>query len=57
MPEAYEKWLVPTVFRPFASDLAHRVAARAPEHRVLELAAGTGALTARARPPRSAPRR
>ena len=44
MPEAYEKWLVPTVFRPFASDLAHRVAARAPEH-LLELAAGTGVLT------------
>jgi SAM-dependent methyltransferase len=44
MPEAYEKWLVPTVFGPFAADLATRVAARAPA-RVLELAAGTGALT------------
>src|SRR3954447_11074794 len=44
MPEAYEKWLVPTVFAPFAADLATRIAARAPA-RVLELAAGTGALT------------
>src|SRR4051794_8068268 len=44
MPEAYEKRLVPTVFGPFAVDLAARVAARAPA-RVLELAAGTGALT------------
>jgi SAM-dependent methyltransferase len=44
MPEAYEKWLVPTVFGPFAADLAARVTARAPA-RVLELAAGTGALT------------
>jgi SAM-dependent methyltransferase len=44
MPEVYERWLVPTVFRPFAVDLAARVAARAPR-RVLELAAGTGVLT------------
>jgi SAM-dependent methyltransferase len=44
MPEAYEKWLVPTVFGPFAVDLAARVAARSPA-RLLELAAGTGALT------------
>jgi SAM-dependent methyltransferase len=44
MPEAYERWLVPTVFGPFAGDLAARVAARAPA-RVLEVAAGTGALT------------
>lgn len=44
MPEAYERWLVPTVFRPFAADLARRVTARAPR-RVLELAAGTGVLT------------
>jgi SAM-dependent methyltransferase len=44
MPEAYEKWLVPTVFGPFAVDLAARVAARTPA-RVLEVAAGTGALT------------
>src|SRR5438552_2702839 len=44
MPEAYERWLVPTVFRPFAVDLARRVAARA-SRRILELAAGTGVLT------------
>ncbi|HET7488119.1 MAG TPA: class I SAM-dependent methyltransferase [Acidimicrobiales bacterium] len=45
MPEAYERWLVPPVFRPFAVDLAARVAERAPV-RILELAAGTGVLTA-----------
>ena len=44
MPEAYEKWLVPTVFGPFAADLAARVAARTTA-RVLEVAAGTGVPT------------
>jgi SAM-dependent methyltransferase len=44
MPEAYERWLVPAVFRPFAVDAARRVSAHAPR-RVLELAAGTGVLT------------
>jgi SAM-dependent methyltransferase len=44
MSEAYERWLVPTLFRPYASDLAARVAAHRPG-RVLELAAGTGAVT------------
>jgi SAM-dependent methyltransferase len=44
MPEAYERWLGPTIFQPFAEDLARRVAARAPS-RVLELAAGTGIAT------------
>ncbi len=44
MPEAYERWLAPAVFRPFAVDFARRVTARAP-NRVLELAAGTGVLT------------
>ncbi|MEY2420674.1 MAG: hypothetical protein QOI95_741 [Acidimicrobiaceae bacterium] len=44
MPEAYERWLVPTVFQPFAVDLARRAASRAPR-RILELAAGTGVLT------------
>jgi SAM-dependent methyltransferase len=44
MPDAYERWLAPTVFRPFAVDLARRVASLAPD-RVLELAAGTGVLT------------
>jgi SAM-dependent methyltransferase len=44
MPELYDRWLGPTVFRPFAVDLAARVAGAAPG-RVLELAAGTGILT------------
>jgi ubiquinone/menaquinone biosynthesis C-methylase UbiE len=44
MSDAYEQWLVPTVFRPFAGDLAQRAAGRKPQ-RVLELAAGTGVLT------------
>ena len=44
MAEAYERWLAPAVFRPFALDMVRRVSAIAP-HRVLELAAGTGVLT------------
>jgi SAM-dependent methyltransferase len=44
MPEAYERWLVPAVFHPFAVDLARR-AARLSPRRVLEIAAGTGVLT------------
>ncbi len=44
MPQAYEQWLAPAMFRPFAIELAGRVAALAPE-RVLEVAAGTGVLT------------
>jgi SAM-dependent methyltransferase len=44
MPAAYDRWLGPAVFRPFAVDLAHR-AARLEPRRVLELAAGTGTLT------------
>ncbi|MFJ7955656.1 class I SAM-dependent methyltransferase [Streptomyces sp. NPDC096319] len=44
MPAAYERYLVPVVFRPFAEDLATRAAALHPG-RVLELAAGTGVLT------------
>ena len=46
MSAAYERYLVPVVFRPFAEDLAVRAATLRPE-RVLELAAGTGALTSR----------
>lgn len=45
MSAAYEEYLVPAVFRPYAADLAARVARRQPST-VLELAAGTGALTA-----------
>jgi len=44
MPEAYDRWLAPAVFQPFASDLAERAARHNPR-RVLELAAGTGVLT------------
>jgi SAM-dependent methyltransferase len=44
MSAAYDELLVPTVFQPFADDLAARIAQRAPA-RVLELAAGTGVLT------------
>ncbi|WP_392900048.1 class I SAM-dependent methyltransferase [Streptomyces sp. LN699] len=44
MPAAYEQYLVPVLFRPFAEDLATRAAALRPR-RILELAAGTGALT------------
>src|SRR5215472_3712870 len=44
MPEAYDRWLAPAVFQPFAFDLAERSARHNPR-RVLELAAGTGVLT------------
>lgn len=44
MTAAYDRWLVPSVFHPFAVDLARRVAAHSPAT-VLELAAGTGVLT------------
>ncbi len=44
MPEAYDRWLAPAVFRPFAADLAER-AARLNPARLLEIAAGTGVLT------------
>lgn len=44
MSEAYDRWMVPTVFAPFAVELARRIAERRPR-RVLELAAGTGVLT------------
>jgi ubiquinone/menaquinone biosynthesis C-methylase UbiE len=44
MPEAYDRWLAPAMFHPFAVDLARR-AARLIPRRVLEIAAGTGVLT------------
>jgi SAM-dependent methyltransferase len=44
MPEAYQRWLAPIVFEPFADDLARRTAALDPRL-VIELAAGTGVLT------------
>jgi SAM-dependent methyltransferase len=44
VPEAYERHLVPMLFRDYARDLATRVGSAAPR-RILELAAGTGAVT------------
>lgn len=44
IPEAYARFLVPLIFEPYARDLARRLAEAAPR-RVLETAAGTGALT------------
>jgi len=44
VPKVYEQYLVPLIFEPYARDLARRVAAR-PCERVLEIAAGTGAVT------------
>jgi SAM-dependent methyltransferase len=44
MPQAYDRWLAPAVFHPFAIDLAQRAARFAPR-RLLEVAAGTGVLT------------
>src|SRR3954447_26950438 len=44
MSSAYDEYLVPAVFRPYADDLASRVAQHQPRV-VLELAAGTGVLT------------
>ena len=45
MSSAYDEFLVPAVFAPYADDLAARVARHQPRD-VLELAAGTGVLTA-----------
>lgn len=44
VPEIYERLLVPLIFSPYAEDLAARVMALRPS-RIIELAAGTGALT------------
>jgi SAM-dependent methyltransferase len=44
IPQLYEQYLVPLIFEPYAIDLAARVVARRPA-RVLEVAAGTGAVT------------
>lgn len=45
MPEVYDRALGPVLFEPFAMETAHRIAGIAPR-RVLEVAAGTGVLTA-----------
>lgn len=44
VPAIYERYLVPMTFEPYARDLVERLRPRAPR-RVLELAAGTGAVT------------
>ncbi len=44
IPTAYETFMVPLIFEPYAADLAERLISRAPA-RVLELAAGTGVVT------------
>jgi SAM-dependent methyltransferase len=44
IPKLYETDLVPLIFKPYAEEMAKRVALRSPS-RVLEIAAGTGAVT------------
>lgn len=44
VPQVYDRLLVPLIFQPYAEDMAARVMALQPA-RILELAAGTGALT------------
>jgi len=44
IPDIYDEFLVPMIFEPYARDLAARLALR-PLESVLELAAGTGAVT------------
>lgn len=44
IPEIYERTMVPLLFTPYAIDMARRVAQRRPQ-RLLEVAAGTGAVT------------
>ena len=44
IPENYDRYMVPLIFEPFAADLARRAASLSPRA-VLEIAAGTGAVT------------
>jgi ubiquinone/menaquinone biosynthesis C-methylase UbiE len=44
IPEFYDRYMVPLIFEPYAADLGQRIAALGPT-RVLEIAAGTGAVT------------
>jgi len=44
IPQLYETYLVPMIFEPYAADLVNRLASR-PLARMLEIAAGTGAVT------------
>jgi ubiquinone/menaquinone biosynthesis C-methylase UbiE len=53
IPENYDRYMVPLIFEPFATDLAQRAAALSPSA-VLETAAGSGVVT-RALAPRLPP--
>ncbi|WP_256754102.1 class I SAM-dependent methyltransferase [Mesorhizobium sp. Mes31] len=53
IPENYDRYMVPLIFEPFATDLAQRAASLSPGA-VLEIAAGTGVVT-RALAPRLSP--
>ena len=44
IPETYERAMVPLLFKPYAIDMARRAARKRPA-RILEIAAGTGAVT------------
>src|SRR5262245_9282368 len=44
IPALYDEYLVPLIFAPYAEDIARRLRESRPE-RVLEIAAGTGAVT------------
>jgi ubiquinone/menaquinone biosynthesis C-methylase UbiE len=44
LPAAYQRYLVPLIFEPFAEDLATRASREAPR-RILEIAAGTGVVS------------
>jgi len=44
IPQMYDRYLVPLIFAPYATDIAARVSA-VRHARVLEIAAGTGAVT------------
>lgn len=44
VPEVYDRLMVPLIFEPYAIDLVHRIDPLS-SHEILELAAGTGALT------------
>jgi SAM-dependent methyltransferase len=46
IPQLYDEYLVPLIFEPYAADLAARLRSR-PATRLLEIAAGTGAVTRR----------
>ena len=44
VPENYDRYMVPLIFQPYATDIARRVAALSPKA-VLEIAAGSGVVT------------